>query len=174
MVHSEFLLSSRIELQVLYSTAQYTHKYELEWISQFSLLLLFASRRIFADIQESIQGPDQGYINLHFRGLDIKNVEPGLFGLGRSDPFFEISKKNSDHASGVVRWYAIKWIHMAISLVIMAKENAKHDFSRCCCRVSFNFCRKNRQNTKELCLQIRTHWRSPESFLVRKQTADVK
>jgi len=66
-----------------------------------------ASRRIFADIQESIQGPDQGYINLHFRGLDIKNVEPGLFGLGRSDPFFEISKKNSDHASGVVRWYAI-------------------------------------------------------------------
>lgn len=61
--------------------------------------------RIFVDIQESIQGSTQGYMKLHLRGLDIKNVEPGLMGLGRSDPFFEISKKNSDHASGVVRWY---------------------------------------------------------------------
>lgn len=64
----------------------------------------YFSCRIFVDIQESVQGPSRGYMKLHLRGLDIKNVEPGLLGLGRSDPFFEISKKNSDHASGVVRW----------------------------------------------------------------------
>lgn len=34
----------------------------------------------------------------------MKNVEPGLLGLGRSDPFFVIFKKNSDHSAGVVRW----------------------------------------------------------------------
>lgn len=39
------------------------------------------------------------------RGLDIKNVEPGLLGLGRSDPFFELSRKNVDHKAGYVRWY---------------------------------------------------------------------
>ena len=71
-------------------------------ITIFQLLLF--SCRIFVDIQESVQGPSRGYMKLHLRGLDIKNVEPGLLGLGRSDPFFEISKKNSDHASGVVRW----------------------------------------------------------------------
>ena len=31
-------------------------------------------------------------------------IPTGIFGLGRSDPFFEISKKNSDHASGQTRW----------------------------------------------------------------------
>ena len=42
---------------------------------------------------------------IQVRGLDIKNVEPGFLGLGRSDPFFELSRKNADHAAGVVRWY---------------------------------------------------------------------
>lgn len=73
-------------------------------ISHTAFQLLLPLFRIFVDIQESIQGPSQGYIKLHLRGLDIKNVEPGLLGLGRSDPFFELSKKNSDHSSGVVRW----------------------------------------------------------------------
>jgi hypothetical protein len=31
--------------------------------------------------------------NLQIRGLDIKNSEPGIFGLGRPDPFFEIARK---------------------------------------------------------------------------------
>ncbi|CAB9518699.1 Copine-6 [Seminavis robusta] len=63
--------------------------------------------QIYADLHEAIQGPHQGYIRLQLRGLDIKNVEPGLLGLGRSDPFFEISKKNSDHAAGIVRWNSV-------------------------------------------------------------------
>jgi hypothetical protein len=55
-------------------------------------------------VEESQKGESKGRMTLHLRGLDIKNVEPGLLGLGRSDPFFEISKKNADHAAGVVRW----------------------------------------------------------------------
>lgn len=46
----------------------------------------------------------KGSINLEMRGLDIKNLEPGIFGLGRSDPFFEIAKKNVDDTTGVARW----------------------------------------------------------------------
>ena len=53
-------------------------------------------------------GPTQpGHVELHLRGLDIKNVEPGLFGLGRSDPFFEISKKDSDPAIGHSKWNVV-------------------------------------------------------------------
>lgn len=61
-------------------------------------------RSIFASVEESVQGDAQGSADIHLRGLDIKNIEPGLLGLGRSDPFFEIRKKSADHASGVVRW----------------------------------------------------------------------
>jgi hypothetical protein len=34
-------------------------------------------------------------------------VGPRLFELGRSDPFFEISRKYTDHTTGVVRWYVV-------------------------------------------------------------------
>jgi hypothetical protein len=52
-----------------------------------------------------MKGTSSGLCTLYLRGLDIKNVEPGIMGLGRSDPFFEVSRKNADHAAGVVRWY---------------------------------------------------------------------
>ena len=61
--------------------------------------------RIYASVEESMKGTSSGLCTIRLRGLDIKNVEPGVFGLGRSDPFFEISRKNADHAAGVVRWY---------------------------------------------------------------------
>ena len=48
-----------------------------------------------------------GMVSMHLRGLDIRNVEPGLLGLGRSDPFFEIAKKDADHSSGQVRWNVV-------------------------------------------------------------------
>jgi hypothetical protein len=60
-------------------------------------------RRIYASVEESQKGDKRGSITLHIRGLDIKNVEPGIMGLGRSDPFFELARKNADHATGVVR-----------------------------------------------------------------------
>jgi hypothetical protein len=63
-------------------------------------------RRVYAILEESIKGEASlGMAQLHLRGLDMKNVEPGALGLGRTDPFFEISKKNADYSAGVVVWY---------------------------------------------------------------------
>jgi len=58
-------------------------------------------------IEKSKLGDAAGYFSFHLRGLDIKNVEPGPFGLGRSDPFYEISKKNADYRVGFVSWNVI-------------------------------------------------------------------
>jgi Ca2+-dependent lipid-binding protein len=58
-------------------------------------------------VLESIQGDLMTRVNLQIRGLDIRNVEPGLLGLGRSDPFFEIAKKNADPTTGIVRWVTV-------------------------------------------------------------------
>jgi hypothetical protein len=66
----------------------------------------FGSCRVYAILEESIKGDALGTAHMHLRALDMKNVEPGLLGLGRTDPFFEISKKNADYAAGVVVWYA--------------------------------------------------------------------
>ena len=69
---------------------------------------------VYAHVDKSQQGESKGTFIFHFRGLDIKNVEAGVLGLGRSDPFFEIAKKNADHAAGIVRWkpvYRSETIH---------------------------------------------------------------
>lgn len=58
-------------------------------------------------VQKSQLGPTQGVLRLHLRGLDMKNVEPGFFGLGRSDPFFEIAKKNADYSIARVKWNVV-------------------------------------------------------------------
>ncbi len=55
-------------------------------------------------MEESVKGNAKGRATIHLRGLDIKNVEPGLLGLGRSDPYVEIAKKSADYAAGIVRW----------------------------------------------------------------------
>jgi hypothetical protein len=58
-------------------------------VSPGSLFLITNTRRITCSMEESIKGYVFGTAVLQFRGLDMKNVEPGLMGLGRSDPFFE-------------------------------------------------------------------------------------
>lgn len=63
--------------------------------------------RLSCHIEKSKLGDAAGYFSFHLRGLDIKNVEPGPFGLGRSDPFYEISKKNADYRVGFVSWNVI-------------------------------------------------------------------
>jgi Ca2+-dependent lipid-binding protein len=68
---------------------------------------LLGGGQVDVTVLESLRGNTMGRINLQLRGLDIRNVEPGLLGLGRSDPFFEIAKKNADPASGVVRWVTV-------------------------------------------------------------------
>lgn len=52
-------------------------------------------------------------IVLHLRAIDVKNVEKGYFGLGKSDPFIEIRKKYNSPDTGVPRWkvvYRSEWI----------------------------------------------------------------
>lgn len=44
---------------------------------------------------------------VQFRALDVQNVEPGWFGLGRSDPYLEIAQKTVDPALGWVRWHVL-------------------------------------------------------------------
>ncbi len=43
----------------------------------------------------------------HIRGLDIKNIESGLLGLGAIDPYFELSKKFVDPDHGITRWHVV-------------------------------------------------------------------
>jgi C2 domain len=78
-------------------------------ISQFlsctSILIVHFS--LYCHIEKSVQGPSRGHVRLQFRGLDMKNVEPGLFGLGRSDPFFEVAKKDADYAVAQVKWNTV-------------------------------------------------------------------
>jgi len=62
---------------------------------------------VTAVLEESIKGSTFGRVKLQLRGLDLKNVEPGPFGLGRTDPMFELAKKNMDPSSGVVRWNVV-------------------------------------------------------------------
>mmetsp|Transcript_7921 Transcript_7921/g.19123 ORF Transcript_7921/g.19123 Transcript_7921/m.19123 type:complete len:527 (+) Transcript_7921:65-1645(+) len=51
-------------------------------------------------LEKSMIGTEKGDLMFHIRGLDMNNKEPGPFGLGRSDPFYEISKKNPDPDAG--------------------------------------------------------------------------
>ena len=78
--------------------------------------------RIYASIEESMKGTSSGLCTIQLRGLDIKNVEPGIFGLGRSDPFFELSRKNADHAAGVVRWYVFVFHVMVLQIDVVPVE----------------------------------------------------
>lgn len=55
---------------------------------------------ISVQVHESAQGDSTGMLNMRLRGLDIKNTEPGMFGLGRSDPFFELKRKEFDKSTG--------------------------------------------------------------------------
>jgi len=62
---------------------------------------------IFVHITESITGQDDGIFSCHIRGLDIKNIERGFFGLGAIDPYFELKKKYVDANHGITRWHTV-------------------------------------------------------------------
>lgn len=63
--------------------------------------------KIYASLQESIKGNDFGTLKFRMRGLELKNVENGLFGLDRSDPYYEIQRKHFDHSVGDVHWNVV-------------------------------------------------------------------
>ncbi|KAL7465132.1 hypothetical protein ACHAXS_005452 [Conticribra weissflogii] len=62
---------------------------------------------LFVHITKSQQGSDTGMFICHIRGLDIKNIESGLLGLGAIDPYFELSKKFVDPDHGITRWHVV-------------------------------------------------------------------
>mmetsp|Transcript_22217 Transcript_22217/g.36786 ORF Transcript_22217/g.36786 Transcript_22217/m.36786 type:complete len:276 (+) Transcript_22217:158-985(+) len=64
---------------------------------------------IRATVVESLQGslmPDAA-VKLQFRLLDVKNIESGFLGLGRTDPFIEVQKKNVDLDAGIIQWIPV-------------------------------------------------------------------
>jgi hypothetical protein len=63
---------------------------------------------IFVHATKSMQGQSPaGMLECQIRGLDIKNIESGLLGLGAIDPYYIISKKHHDFKTGLSRWYVI-------------------------------------------------------------------
>lgn len=63
--------------------------------------------KIIVRMVESSLTNNTEILQLQFRALDLQNVEPGWFGLGRSDPYFELSKKSVDPTLGWVRWHLV-------------------------------------------------------------------
>jgi len=62
---------------------------------------------LFVFITESVQGTDRGVLDCQIRGLDVKNIESGLLGLGAVDPYFVISKKENDTKKGTTCYYDV-------------------------------------------------------------------
>jgi len=48
-----------------------------------------------------------GEFHCHIRGLDLENIEKGILGLGAIDPYFELSRKYTDHQHGITRWICV-------------------------------------------------------------------
>ena len=68
---------------------------------------------IYVHITQSIEEKSNtnekqtGQFNCHLRGLDLENIEKGILGLGAIDPYFELSKKYTDHDNGITRWVPV-------------------------------------------------------------------
>ena len=58
--------------------------------------------------------PDVHDIMLQFRALDLKNIEKGALGLGRTDPYLEISKKYSYPSQGTFHQQGKRFNTMSI------------------------------------------------------------
>mmetsp|Transcript_5932 Transcript_5932/g.8831 ORF Transcript_5932/g.8831 Transcript_5932/m.8831 type:complete len:284 (+) Transcript_5932:170-1021(+) len=62
---------------------------------------------VYLRVDDPQKGNDKGTFLLQLRALDLKNNEPGLFGIGVSDPFYEISRKYFNPSKGFVYWQRI-------------------------------------------------------------------
>lgn len=81
---------------------------------------------------ESVQGSLNpiSIATLQFRLLDVKNIEPGILGLGRTDPFLEIQKKNVDPVVGIINWitaYRTEHVHDNLNPVFKSFELSLED-----------------------------------------------
>jgi Ca2+-dependent lipid-binding protein len=62
--------------------------------------------------------------------LDVKNIEPGILGLGRTDPFVELQKKNVDPVVGIINWitaYRSEHVHDNLNPVFKSFELTVED-----------------------------------------------
>lgn len=72
-----------------------------------------ASFSLYVHVTESIETETQsrelttGEFHCHLRGLDLQNIEKGILGLGAIDPYFELSKKYTDHEHGITKWMVV-------------------------------------------------------------------
>ena len=81
---------------------------------------------------ESIHGNlnPTSLVALQFRLLDVKNIEPGILGLGRTDPFIELQKKNVDPVVGIINWitaYRSEHVHDNLNPVFKSFELTVED-----------------------------------------------
>lgn len=95
------------------------HKY-IPAILSFS----FNSFSLFVYITPSVQNTNarspltSGIFTAQLRGLDFKNIESGILGLGAIDPYFELSKRYHDPSTGNTRWqlvYRSEYIHNIVN-----------------------------------------------------------
>lgn len=87
---------------------------------------------LFVHITESIQGESAGVMDCQIRGLDVKNIESGLLGLGAVDPYYVISKKYNDTHSGLSRWYAVYKSEHIHDIINPYWKSFKMDLERLC------------------------------------------
>ena len=88
-----------------------------------SNILISSSFSLFVHITPSIRNSTKstlanGLFTAQFRGLDFKNIESGILGLGAIDPYFELSKRYHDPSTGNIRWqlvYRSEYIHNIIN-----------------------------------------------------------
>jgi hypothetical protein len=90
------------------------------------------SGSIFIHVTKSIQGQTAGILDCQIRGLDIKNIESGLLGLGAVDPYYVISKKYNDVTSGSSRWYVVYRSEHIHNIINPYWKGFKLDLERFC------------------------------------------
>jgi hypothetical protein len=73
-----------------------------------------------------------GVFHAQIRGLDFKNIESGLLGLGAIDPYFELSKRYHEPKSGVTRWHLVYRSESIHNIINPYWDPFQIDISRLC------------------------------------------
>lgn len=87
---------------------------------------------VIVHVQESIQGPQTGFLTCQLRALDLKNTDSGFLGLGAIDPFFELSRKYFDADEGYTGWHLVHRSQHVSDTINPLWEEFTIDFERLC------------------------------------------
>jgi len=91
-----------------------------------------AGGSVIVHVQESIQGPQTGFLTCQLRALDLKNTDSGFLGLGAIDPFFELSRKYFDADEGYTGWHVVHRSQHVSDTINPLWEEFTYDFERLC------------------------------------------